>query len=95
MDTLFKALADPTRREILDLLKEHDLTPGDLLAHFEMTGASLSHHLQILRQAGLVTVRRSGQQRIYGINLSVFEQIVQWVLQMKQGDAPVEKNGGR
>lgn len=84
MDTVFKALADPTRRKILQLLKREEMTPGDLLEHFALSGASLSHHLQILLHAELVTVRKSGQQRIYMVNQSIFEQVMQWVLSMKE-----------
>jgi DNA-binding transcriptional ArsR family regulator len=75
-DGVFQALADPTRRQILKLLQSRDLTPGSMLAHFSMTKPSLSHHLGILKKAGLVLTRRQGQNIHYSLNLSVFEETV-------------------
>ncbi|HTG72051.1 MAG TPA: autorepressor SdpR family transcription factor, partial [Candidatus Udaeobacter sp.] len=57
----FKALSDPTRRKILDLLRERDLTAGEIADHFQMTKPSISHHLSLLKQAGLVWDERQGQ----------------------------------
>jgi len=74
----FKALSDPTRREILQLLKEGKMTAGDIGAHFEMTGATVSHHLSVLKQAGLVSDRREGKFIYYEMNLSVVEEIMSW-----------------
>ena len=70
----FKALSDPNRRQILKLLRGGNLSAGELAAHFEFTKATLSHHLSLLRQAGLVRVSRQGQQRIYTLNTSVVEE---------------------
>lgn len=72
--TLFKALADGSRRKILTLLKEREMSVSDLLQHFETTQASLSHHLDILKRANLVRSRREGQFIFYEINTSVFEE---------------------
>jgi DNA-binding transcriptional ArsR family regulator len=77
-DTL-RALSDPNRRKILTVLRRDDLPVGDILAHLDITGASLSHHLSVLRQADLVSARREGQQIIYSLNLSVFEEVVKEV----------------
>lgn len=72
-NSLFKALADGTRRKILSLLKEREMSVSDLLEHVQMTQASLSHHLDILKRANLVRFRREGQFIYYEINTSVFE----------------------
>jgi len=72
----FKALSDPTRREILKHLKNHDLTPGRLGLHFPISGPSLSHHLNILKQANLITSQKQGQNIIYSLNTTVFYDII-------------------
>jgi len=77
---VFKALADPTRRRILDLLRERDLSAGDLAAGFDITKASISHHLNLLKQAGLVRVRRQGQHQIYTLHTTVFQEAMQWMM---------------
>jgi DNA-binding transcriptional ArsR family regulator len=73
-NSLFKALADPSRRKILSLLKEREMNVSDLQKHFQMTQASLSHHLDTLKRANLVRNRREGQFIFYEINTSVFEE---------------------
>lgn len=70
----FKALSDPTRHRILELLKRRDMSAGEIGSNFNMTAPSISHHLSVLRQADLVTGRREGQEIIYSLNLSVFEE---------------------
>lgn len=74
MDSLFKALADPNRRKIIQLLKKKDMSVTDMLEKFDFTQASLSHHLDILKRADLVTTERRGQFIIYSLNASVFEE---------------------
>ena len=73
----FNALSDETRRRILELLKKRDLSAGEIGEHFQITAPSLSHHLSVLKEAGLVSVRREGQQQIYSLNLSVFEEVAE------------------
>ena len=73
----FQALADPTRRKILEILKKRDSPVSEIAVHFDMTLPSLSHHLSILKNADLVTTERNGQQIIYSLNLSVFEEVAQ------------------
>ena len=73
MDSAFKALADPNRRKVLELLKEKDMSVSELLEHFEITQASLSHHLDVLKRAELVIAERKGQFIFYSLNISVFE----------------------
>jgi ArsR family transcriptional regulator, arsenate/arsenite/antimonite-responsive transcriptional repressor len=82
MNTLFKALNDATRREILNLLKEKDLTAGEIATHFNISKPSISHHLDILKQADLVVSTRNGQHIVYSINITVLEEVIQWFLQL-------------
>lgn len=77
MDSVFKALSDQNRRDILTLLKKKDMTVGEIQEHFSITAASLSHHLDILKRAHLVVAERQGQFIKYSLNLSVFEEIAQ------------------
>ena len=77
-DTL-KALSDPTRRKILELLKKGPLSAGEIGEHFEMTGATLSHHLSILKKAGHVDDSKKGTFVYYEINTSVMEDILTWI----------------
>jgi len=83
VNDLFKALADPTRRKILKMLKKKSLNAGDILAHFDMKGSSLNHHLTILKQAGLVMSEKRGQNVIYSINTTVFQEVLEWIYDIK------------
>ena len=74
----FRALSDPTRREILQLLKNGRMSAGEIVSHFQMTGATISHHLSVLKAAGLVDVEREGKYLYYELNLSVVEEIMAW-----------------
>ena len=74
----FKALADPTRRRILELLRSADLTAGELADHFDMTKPSISHHLNTLKAAGLVDAEREGQSLVYSLNTSVLQNLMSW-----------------
>lgn len=82
----FKALSDPTRREILTLLKSGPMAAGDVVAHFDSTGATISHHLSILRDAGLVDASRRGKFIYYELNLSVLEEIMAWMAGLQGGE---------
>lgn len=75
-NSLFQALADPTRRAILKMLQEKDMYPGDIIVHFNITKPSLSHHLDILKSSDLVVTERRGQNILYSLNVSVFEETV-------------------
>lgn len=79
MGDVWSALADPTRRQILNLLKEQDLNAGEIAEHFNMTKPSISHHLTQLKQAELVTAEKKGQNVIYSLNISVFEEMLQLI----------------
>jgi DNA-binding transcriptional ArsR family regulator len=72
----FKALADPTRREILRLLRHTEMTAGELAEHFDMTKPSVSHHFAVLKDADLITSRRDGQQIYYSLNTTVVEDLL-------------------
>jgi len=83
MNILFKALNDATRREILELLKKRDMTAGDIADHFNISKPSISHHLDLLKQAGLVEATKEGQFITYSLNTSVVDEIVKWFMQFK------------
>ena len=76
MSQAWSALADPTRREILQLLRKGDMNAGDIAAKFDMTKPSISHHLNILKQAELVKAKKAGQNMIYSLNTSVLEDMM-------------------
>ena len=78
-----KALADPIRREILNLLKSGRMSAGEICDHFPVTGASVSRHLSVLKEADLVRDRREGQFIYYELNASVLEEILLWVTNLK------------
>lgn len=86
----FKALSDKTRREILLLLRDRDRTAGDISAQFDMTQATVSHHLSVLKDAGLVSDRREGKTIVYELNTSVLEEVMVWLIHLK-GDSVHEK----
>lgn len=81
----FKALSDPTRREILKLLQDGPLSAGEITAHFDMTGATISHHLAILRDAGLVLDEKRGKFIYYELNTSVVDELLGWLTSLKGG----------
>lgn len=78
-----KALSDPTRRAILNMLKEGSLTAGEIAEKFDMTGATVSHHLSTLKKAGLVNEERKKNFIFYTLNASVLEEILLWISELK------------
>ena len=78
-----KALADPIRREILNLLKNGPLSAGEIVDHFSVTGASISRHLSVLKEADLIRDRREGKFIYYELNASVLEEIMLWITDLK------------
>jgi ArsR family transcriptional regulator, arsenate/arsenite/antimonite-responsive transcriptional repressor len=80
MDISFKALNDPTRRAILELLRKGDRTAGEIAEHFEISKPSISHHLDLLKQAGMVTCIREGQFQRYALNTTVVDEVVGWLM---------------
>src|SRR5271170_6251315 len=81
----FKALADPTRREILSLLRRGEMTAGDLAERFDMTKPTMSHHFSVLKDADLLTSRRDGQQIWYGLNTTVVQDLMAWAMDLIGG----------
>ena len=82
MDEIFKALADPTRRQILRLLADREMTAGDLAQHFEMTKPSMSHHFSVLKDADLIRFRREGQSIWYSVNTTVLQDVLTWAMDL-------------
>jgi DNA-binding transcriptional ArsR family regulator len=82
MNAIFKALADPTRRQILRLLGDREMTAGDLAERFEMTKPSMSHHFSVLKDADLIRFRREGQQIWYSVNTTVLQDVLTWAMDM-------------
>lgn len=89
MPDTFKALADPTRRQILRLLRDGPRTSGDIAAEFPTAWATISRHLTVLREAQLILSERQGQQIVYELNTTVFDDLVEHLFDwMKPGKAP-------
>lgn len=80
----FKALSHPIRREILTLLKENSLTAGEIASHFDLAGATISHHLSILKKAGLVAEKREKNFIYYELCTSVLEDIMTWLADLRE-----------
>ena len=85
VNDVFKALADPTRRSILDMLKDGDLTAGAIAERFDISKPSISNHLSILKQAGLVWDERQGQHIVYSLNTTVFQDVMRWMMNLQHG----------
>ena len=88
----FDALADPTRRKILDLLRQGEMTAGALAEKFDMTKPSMSHHFAVLKEADLIISRRDGQQIWYALNTTVVQDIMTWVMRLIEDH---KKNGSK
>jgi DNA-binding transcriptional ArsR family regulator len=86
----FKALSDPARRQILELLKGGPLSAGEIASHFSMTGATISYHLKILEQSDLIFGRKEKTFIYYQLNTSVLEEIMLWISTLKGGDQDAE-----
>ena len=101
LNLAFKAMADPSRRRILRLLQKGDLTAGEIAAEFDISKPSISHHLNVLKQANLVQDLRSGQNIYYSLNTTVFQELIAWFYQLmestrgNEGAGPDGFDGGR
>jgi ArsR family transcriptional regulator, arsenate/arsenite/antimonite-responsive transcriptional repressor len=84
MNHIFKALDDSTRREILNMLKEKDMTAGEIADKFNISKPSISHHLDILKQAKLVVAIKQGQFQIYSLNTTIMDEIIQWMMNLNK-----------
>ncbi len=84
MNSLFKALNDETRRQIIELLKDKDMNAGEIADRFQISKPSISHHLDILNRADLITSEKKGQFIQYSLNTSILEDLLSWVLTLKK-----------
>ena len=84
MNIVFKALNDPIRRTILEILKERNMTAGDIAERFDVGKPTISHHLDLLRQANLVSSEKEGQFVVYSLNTTVLDEIMKWMLDLKK-----------
>lgn len=83
MNILFKALNDPTRRAILEMLKNKDMTAGQIAEQFQISWPSISHHLELLKRAELVVSIKEGQFVFYSINTTIMDEMIKWLIQLK------------
>jgi DNA-binding transcriptional ArsR family regulator len=81
LNLAFKALNDKTRREILELLRKRDMTAGEIVDQFNISGPSISHHLELLKRAGLIDSEKKGQFISYSLNMTVLDDIMKWMVQ--------------
>lgn len=84
MNYLFKALNDETRRQILEMLKQKDMTAGDIAEAFNISKPSISHHLDILKRADLVSSEKKGQFITYSLNTTILEDVLKWIITLKK-----------
>jgi DNA-binding transcriptional ArsR family regulator len=95
LDELFRALADPTRRQILSLLKRRDLSAGEIAEHFPLAKSTLSGHFNVLKHAGLILAERRGTTIVYSLNLSAFEEGLGAVIELFGAGGGRKERGGR
>lgn len=86
----FKALSDPVRRQILELLRKGPLSAGEIGSHFDMTGATISYHLKILKKADLIYESKEKNYIYYQLNATVLEEIMLWLSSLQGGDSYAE-----
>lgn len=91
LQTTLRALADPIRRDILNMLKKGRMSAGEITEHFTVTGASISRHLSVLKEADLIRDTREGKFIYYDINTSVLEETLLWISDLKGDESYVEK----
>jgi len=84
MNSLFKALNDETRRKIIELLKDKDMNAGEIAEKFNISKPSISHHLDILKRADLITSEKKGQFIEYSLNTTILEDLISWILTLKK-----------
>lgn len=95
IDETIRALADPTRREILRALRTGDLTAGEIASRFPITAASISHHLSVLREAGLVQSERDGRTIVYSLEATVFQEFVNQMMRMLDAGGDSAREDGK
>ncbi len=95
MNLMLKAIADPTRRRILKILRQDDMTAGEIAEHFDISKPSISHHLSVLKQAGLVQNERKGQFIYYSLNTTVFQELISWLHDLMDSNVGRESGNGK
>lgn len=90
MQQTLRALADPSRREVLNMLKKGRMSAGEIAEHFPVSGAAVSRHLSVLKEADLITDQREGKFIYYDLNASVLEEIMLWISELRGGDGHAE-----
>lgn len=90
MQQTLRALADPSRREILNMLKKGRMSAGEIAERFSVSGAAVSRHLSVLKEADLITDQREGKFIYYDLNASVLEEIMLWISELRGGDGHAE-----
>ncbi len=91
MNDVFKALSDSTRRKILELLSKKDMNAGEIADYFNISKPSISHHLSILKNADLINDERKGQNIVYTLNTTVFQDVVRWFFDITKNDEEMEE----
>ena len=91
MNILFKALGDPTRRQIIEMLRKKDMTAGEIADQFNMSKPSISHHLDLLKQADVVQSVKQGQFITYSLNTTVFDEMVKWIMDVSDKKSKPKK----
>ena len=84
MNTVFKALSDPTRRKILELLAGKDMTAGEIADHFKISKPSISHHLNLLKNSELILGEKQGQNILYSLNTTALQELIKWLYNFKE-----------
>jgi ArsR family transcriptional regulator len=95
MNEVFKALSDPSRRKILQLLGRGEMTAGELAEHFDVSKPSMSHHFSVLKDAELVTTRREGQQIYYALNTTVLQDVLARIWDLFGVEPKADERGGK
>lgn len=93
MNRVFKALADPTRREILGLLERGERSAGELADYFDMTKPTMSHHFSVLKHADLISSRRKGTTIYYSLNTTVMQDVMTWVMNLIERSGKNKRKG--
>lgn len=92
MNKLFRALDDPTRRQIIEMLRDGDLTAGEIAEAFDMSKPSISHHLNLLKQAEVVISLKKGQYVYYSLDTTVFDEVLAWFINIIQTNTKSDKS---
>jgi len=92
MDSPFKALSDPTRRKILELLRKKDMSAGEIADHFNISKPSISHHLNLLKSSELILGEKAGQNIYYSLNTTALQELIKWFFNFKEKEKGENSN---